>query len=396
MRFDRPFVEFAGEIKKCTGTIVASRNDPTPTALPQPAGEDRTWSESEYRARLEYNLMRPCVVNIHMDDTHSSELPLDAVAETVGEQATEAFELLGNDTRLAILLALWDAFDPYETKRSVAFSELYDRVDIRDSANFTYHLDKLTDHFVEKTNEGYKLRNAGLAIVRAIVAGAGLDEQIVSPTELGISCHHCGDGRVDIRYQDEAVYLTCSECEGFLTTKEYPHGTIVKFWLDPAGVKRRGPQELLVASLIRTENHNRMMEQGVCPACSGTIDASLQICEDHHPEPGEVCPNCNTRDSVRVGYICSVCKYRNRRPVELTVVDHPAVISFYDDHDIDPRWDVNDVERCIRMLERLWEIEHSLVSTDPIRIHVTVPCESDELRLELDDRWEVIEVGKSD
>jgi hypothetical protein len=180
-----------------------------------------------------------------------------------------------------------------------------------------------------------------------------------------------------------------------MTTEEYPLGTIIKFWLDPAGVTRRRPAELLVASLIRTENHNRMMEEGVCPACSGTIDASLHICEDHNPEPGEVCSNCNTRDSARVRYVCTVCKYRNRRPVELTVVDHPSVISFYDDHDIDPRLDVDDVERCIRMLERLWEIEHSLVSTDPIRIHVTVPCESDELHLVLDDRWEVVEVGKA-
>lgn len=330
-----------------------------------------------------------------MTNSNSVESTLEAAAGAAGPHVTAAFELLSNEIRLAILLALWEAYDPYGRNEVVSFSELYDSVAISDSANFTYHLDKLTDHFVEKTADGYQLRNAGLMIVRAIIAGTGLDEPTVSPTKLEISCHRCGDGQVEISYQDEAVYLTCPACEGFMTAEEYPHGTIAKFWFSPAGLADRQSPELLAASLIRTENHNRMMKQGVCPACSGPIDASLRLCEDHIPEPGEVCQNCGTRDSARVRYICTVCKYRNRRPVELTVVDHPAVISFYDDHDIDPRWDVDDVERCIHMLERLWEMEHSLRSTEPVRIRVTVPCGGDELQLMLDEEWTVIEVTES-
>jgi hypothetical protein len=329
-----------------------------------------------------------------MNNTNSPESPLKSAAGAAGPHVINAFDLLSHEIRLSILLALWEAYDPHGSNVAVSFSELYDSVAISDSANFTYHLDKLTDHFVEKTSDGYRLRNAGLMIVRAIIAGAGLEEPTISPTQLGISCHRCGDGRVEISYHDEALYLTCPECEGFKTAEEHPHGTIAKLWFHPAGLADRQPLELLAAGMIRIENHNRMMEGGVCPACSGSIDASLQFCEEHMPGPGKVCPNCGTRDSVRVRYICPVCKCRNRRPVELTVVDNPAVISFYDDHDIDPRWDIDDVERCIRLVERLWEMEHSLRSTDPVRIRVTVPCEGDELQLMLDEELAVIDVTK--
>ena len=330
-----------------------------------------------------------------MNDTNSPGSPLQSAAGATTPPVIDAFELLSHEIRLSILLALWEAFDPNGPNEPVTFSELYDSVDISDSANFTYHLDKLIDHFVEKTTDGYRLRNTGLTIVRAIIAGAGLEDSTVSSTELGISCHRCGDERVEIDYHDGAVYLTCPDCEGFMTAGEYPHGTIGKFWLDPAGLADRQPPELLAASMIRTENRNRMMEAGICPACSGLTDASLQLCKEHSPGPGAVCPNCGTRDSARVRYVCTVCKYRNRRPVELTVVDHPAVISFYHGHDIDPRWDVNDVKRSIRMLERLWEMEHTLVSTDPVRIRVTVPCEGDKLQLLLDEEWNVIDVSES-
>jgi DNA-binding transcriptional ArsR family regulator len=330
-----------------------------------------------------------------MPDSNTLESPLQSAAGSAGPQVIDAFELLSHEIRLSILLALWETYDPYGSNEPVTFSELYDSVAISDSANFTYHLDKLTDRFVEKTADGYGLRNAGLLIVRAIIAGAGLEKPVVSSTESGISCHRCGDGRVEISYHDEAVYLTCPECEGFMPAEEHPRGTIAKFWLDPAGLANRQPLELLAASVIRTENRNRMMKQGVCPACSGPIETSLQLCEEHTPGPREVCSNCGTQDSVRVRYVCSVCKNRNRRPVELTVIDHPDFIAFYDDHDIDLRWDIDDGYECIRLMEYMWAMEHSLDSTDPVRIRITVPCDGDELQLKLNEDLDIIEATRS-
>jgi hypothetical protein len=84
-----------------------------------------------------------------------------AAAGAAGERATEAFATLGNETRLSILLALWEAYEPFVATNAVAFSELRERVGMRDSGQFNYHLDKLRGHFVRKTDAGYELRRAG-------------------------------------------------------------------------------------------------------------------------------------------------------------------------------------------------------------------------------------------
>lgn len=77
-----------------------------------------------------------------------SKSPLEAVAKRVGERTTEAFESLGNVTRLAIQLALWEAKKPGPplselSDPPVSFSELRECVGMRDSGQLNYHLDKL-------------------------------------------------------------------------------------------------------------------------------------------------------------------------------------------------------------------------------------------------------------
>jgi len=335
------------------------------------------------------------MVTVYMTDSDADRTPLTAAAGAAGPQVVNVLKLLSDETRLAILLALWESYDPYGPEEAIPFSELYDRVAVSDSANFTYHLNKLTDHFVEKTDDGYHLRNAGRVLVRTVIAGTGLEETTTSVTEIGMSCTRCGEARMEISYRDGAVYLTCPTCEGFVTTEKHPRGIIAVFEFDPAGVAGRSPPELLAASAIRSRNNLRMMMEGVCPACSGSIDASLRLCEHHDPGTGEVCPSCGTLDSVRARYVCTVCKRKSSRPVEFTVVEHPAVVAFYDDHGIDIRRDVDDIEGFIRGAELLWAMEHTIVSTDPVRIRVTVPCEGEELRLTLDETRDVIDISGS-
>lgn len=89
-----------------------------------------------------------------MGSSESSASPLDAAAGAAVPRATEAFKQLGNETRLAILLVLWDGYEPFASDSSLTFSELYDRVEVADSGNFPYHLDQLTGHFVEETDAG--------------------------------------------------------------------------------------------------------------------------------------------------------------------------------------------------------------------------------------------------
>ena len=80
------------------------------------------------------------------DSSVSSDTDPESVLEcTECLDPADAFALIGNETRLAILEALWAA-----DERPVSFSELRRAVGMRDSAQFNYHLQKLTGHFVTR------------------------------------------------------------------------------------------------------------------------------------------------------------------------------------------------------------------------------------------------------
>ena len=63
-----------------------------------------------------------------MVSSDASESPLTTAAGAVGPETTEAFGLLANETRLAIMLALWEAYDPHAEDNAVGFTELRGRV----------------------------------------------------------------------------------------------------------------------------------------------------------------------------------------------------------------------------------------------------------------------------
>lgn len=59
-----------------------------------------------------------------MNGAESTESPLSVAASTEGTEVTEAFELLSDETRLAILFALWEAYDPNVADNALPFSAL--------------------------------------------------------------------------------------------------------------------------------------------------------------------------------------------------------------------------------------------------------------------------------
>ena len=329
-----------------------------------------------------------------MVDPDATESPLEAAAGAAGPHAVDAFRLLSDETRMAILLALWEASDPEGTDDALQFSELYDRVGYDDTGNFNYHLGKLTGHFVAETDEGYELRNAGQKIVNAVIAGRGLGERTLAPTEIDHACHRCG-GPVVLGYEDEYLYLRCTECEGNIgpdSTEQAPRGTHMVWDFDPAGLADRTPGELFVAGTIEFVREVGLLMRGVCPECSGAAEASLHVCESHEAPPGEVCPDCGTRDTVRVSQTCSVCKHGASFPAEAVVHDHPAVIAFCHEHGVDRTYDLDDPETCGELWEHFMTYEHELVSEDPVRIRVSVPAGDDVLHLTLDGDLDVIDV----
>ena len=339
-----------------------------------------------------------------MTDSTLSASHLEAAAGAAGPHTVDAFKLLSDEIRLAILLALWEAYDPQDEDNTVAFSELLDHVGMEDSGNFTYHLSKLVGHFIEETDDGYRLRNSGLKIVRAVIAGTGLEERRLPPSEIPRACYHCG-APVELSYEDERLYQICTECEGNIgpeSTEQAPVGTLIVYDdFNPAGLTHRTPGEVFVASSIEYIHGVKILIRGVCPECSGPIEESVQVCETHAASSGELCSNCGTAvhdgggNEVRVSYVCSVCKHSASYPAWTAVFDHPAIVGFYHDHGFDMTYGLDDPEVCGRLFDRLRR-EQSLVSTDPLRVGVTVSCNGREMDLTLDENLRVIDIARDD
>jgi len=85
-------------------------------------------------------------------------------------EASEAFEALANEVRVAALVELLAAERAGEDPLS--FSELQSATGVEESAGFAYHLRQLTDTFLRKRGEGYVLTPAGRRAARAVVSGA--------------------------------------------------------------------------------------------------------------------------------------------------------------------------------------------------------------------------------
>jgi hypothetical protein len=97
-----------------------------------------------------------------------------------GYEATDAFQALASDTRVAVLVHLLRAARDGDLPQT--FSELQAAVGSDSSAGFAYHLRQLDGRFVERRDEGYVLTDAGERAARAVVSGAftGDDRQSAS------------------------------------------------------------------------------------------------------------------------------------------------------------------------------------------------------------------------
>lgn len=320
----------------------------------------------------------------------SSDSPLASAAGAAGPHTTEAFNLLSSEVRLAILLALWEAKDPTGGGRTLSFSELYDAVDVSDSGNFTYHLEKLEEQFIESTEEGYTLAPAGSKIVRAVISGSGITEPTLEPTEIDIPCPYC-EAPTSITYRDGRLFHLCSECGGNEESEEYPPGTLFFWRLDTPGLADRRPEEVSTASALSFKKRVVGMVDRVCPACSGPVEATMKVCEDHQIEENGVCHTCGRRNEVDAVYYCTVCKNHFVGPPSVVVAQHPAVIAFYYEHGIQYQYDP-DIEVMNRLPALLWNHSQELVSTDPPRVTVTIRYDGDEISLTLDEEMRVVEV----
>jgi len=274
--------------------------------------------------------------------------------------AEAVFGLLGNETRIAILYALADS-----PGKPVTFSELRERVGTRDSGQFNYHLGKLADHFVRKTEEGYELTIAGTGIVGALRAGRYTADVSIDPIDLDDPCPRCG-GAIRVTYEDEHVRMQCEDCEDWGNQFTFPPGTIEQFDREalPEAFDR-----WLGTTIERTV-------AGFCPNCSGRLEGRLRRDDDRF-------------QNVAATYGCDRCgDVAHMNPAALLFA-HPAAVAFYHDHGIDvrstPTW----------VIDRESDQTVEFVDDDPPRVRVGVTIDGERLVAMIDEEASVESVERT-
>jgi DNA-binding transcriptional ArsR family regulator len=292
--------------------------------------------------------------------SEASERSLRECSECVAPE--EAFSLVANETRLGILEALWRA-----DSRPVRFSDLREAVGMRDSAQFNYHLGKLTEQFVTKSDEGYDLRHAGEKVVRAVLAGSFNEHPHVEPFPVEGACAWCA-GPLEAHYEDEMFSVVCEDCER-------RHG---RYSFPPGGLHDRTDEEVMRAFDQRVRHLHCLAADGVCPECNGRMETVLETEGD-----------CCLSDGLRADHVCAQCNYSMCSTVGLSLLDKSPVVAFYDEHGIDlasrPYWTLD------------WCVGDEAVtvrSADPWELVVDVELDGDGLAVTLDDELNVVSVER--
>lgn len=92
----------------------------------------------------------------------------DPDGDDAARDAADALSALASEHRIAILRELAAADEP------LSFSTLRERVGMRDTGRFNYHLGELRGRFVNERDGGYVLGHAG---ERVVLAAADLDPE---------------------------------------------------------------------------------------------------------------------------------------------------------------------------------------------------------------------------
>lgn len=317
----------------------------------------------------------------------AESIPITSVRD---EQTSvdEAFKLLGDETRLAILQALWEVHDPMEPS-PMTFTALRDRLEADDPGRLNYHLGKLTTHFIRRTDDGYQLREAGKRIMRVIISGTAVADVTIEPVEIDVECIFCG-APTAISYEDGILSHRCIGCTSRCVI-EYPPSVLSREELPPVGLLNRTNDEIYYLNRVWMAHREGSAKDGVCPECAGPMPvSSIRICDDHDPDPthDEVCENCGSIFWGIVFHVCEVCKFQLQIPTLMYPSSHPAVLAFYYDHGVE--FDIASHEDHGYLLD----YEEEVVSEDPLRLRTTIPLDGDEIRIEFDDQMEVVAVER--
>ena len=242
----------------------------------------------------------------------------DSARETYLGSPEEAFSVLGNETRLRVLLELAAVARERGVGAGLSFSELRRRVGVEDSGRFNYHLEQLQEGFIEKDGKEYVPKYPGLAVVSSVYAGtyggSGLDGQTTHPD---MNCP-CGEA-LTVSYESDAE-IVAFRCE--------THGLMTGFPVPPGAASDRPLRALASVAVDRMLANMYLATRGVCPRCWGVIDTAYPIDPSADALVGA--------ELLAARVSCRRCWLRYELPLRTLVAAQPVVRAFYREHGLAP------------------------------------------------------------
>ncbi|MEF8884919.1 MAG: winged helix-turn-helix domain-containing protein [Haloarculaceae archaeon] len=282
-----------------------------------------------------------------------------------------AFSALADETRLEIVRALRRT-----DGGSATFSELRDAVGMRDSGRFNYHLDKLADRFVAKTDGEYQLTQAGKQVHGAVTSGVYTSRGTIEPIELDGPCRVCG-GDQTLQYDGEVARVECEACSAGWAASVPP---VVLAGCD------RDEVAGVVDRYFRTRF--RQVVDGFCTYCSGRMAANVGPVGAMDVGQSSAEETDRLTDRPVVQFDCPHCGATAGMDLSNALFfAHPAVVHFYYEHGVEVRdhalWD-GDLDAGDGAIE----------NRDPFRASVTFRAGDAELAVAVDGTFDVVNVDR--
>jgi hypothetical protein len=280
--------------------------------------------------------------------------------------AAAVLGLLSDETRVDILRAVARVQAERDEVNSgpvaLAFSDIYDRVDVENTSKLSYHLGELTGAFLRNGEGGYSLTHAGERIVRFVLARNYEQPEAFESTETEGTCPFCGASRLRARLHHQFFLVECGACDR----------PVSNYSVTPAQTRALDAEEL-VASVGRKQAMDyTQARRGVCPECAGPLSTEVRELDDS--------PFADA-DPFLVIDRCPECLRRYNAPLTYGVAYHPASVAFHWDRGVDVTtkglWRFHD-----NLAEGRWTAER--VATDPEEYEVVLGRDGDALRCRLD------------
>ncbi|GAA0513617.1 hypothetical protein SAMN04488066_103242 [Halorubrum aquaticum] len=264
---------------------------------------------------------------------------MDSIAAVRSRDAL-AFSVLDSEVRLAILDSLYDrtvASGPLAG--NAAYSTIKADVGVEDSGRFSYHLDKLTDRFVTKTETGYRLAEPGREVVRLRRTGVLTEDRTVEAEPVDGECYRCG-ADIQAFYRRGYLVTQCQECIGLIDHELVLDGTLASLAYPPSGVSGIDIGTAFERSHLRAVHTFRAMADGFCPNCGHDVTITLPPAEGEDPgDDGYGFRHVDHDGMVR--FACDRCGRRHITHPLYATDDREPMAGFFTRNGIDPGWDRN-------------------------------------------------------